>query len=65
MHSNKEGIPVLFQAGTYYSRQVEWGDMDAGFWAFPAGFDSTLLFKGLPNGASVPIGAICSRGECE
>ena len=45
MHSNREGIPILFQAGSYYSRQIEWGDMDAGFWGFPAGFDSTLLFK--------------------
>ena len=31
MHSNREGIPIIFQAGSYYSRQIEWGDMDGGF----------------------------------
>ncbi len=64
MHSNREGIPILFQADSYYSRQIEWGDMDAGFWGFPTGFDSSLLFQGLPNGCECPHGATCSRGEC-
>ena len=34
MHSNREGIPILFQTGPYYGRQAEWGEMDAGFWGF-------------------------------
>jgi hypothetical protein len=45
MHGHREDIPIMYQAGPYYSRQIEWGDMDGGFWGFPAGFDSTLLFK--------------------
>jgi hypothetical protein len=45
MHGNREGIPLVFQSGSYYSRQIEWGEMDGGFWGFPAGFDSTLLFN--------------------
>ena len=63
MHSNREGIPILFQAGSYYSRQIEWGEMDGGFWAFPAGFDSTLLFKGLPNGCECPHWGYLLKGR--
>jgi len=63
MHSNREGIPILFQAGAYYSRQVEWGGMDAGFWGFPAGFDSTLLFKGLPHGCECPHWGYLLKGR--
>ena len=63
MHSNREGIPMLFQAGSYYSRQIEWGSMDAGFWGFPAGFDSTLLFQGLPNGCECPHWGYLLKGR--
>ena len=63
MHSNREGIPIMFQAGPAYSRQVEWGDMDAGFWAFPAGFDSTPLFPGLPYGCECPHWGYLLKGR--
>jgi hypothetical protein len=54
MHGKREEIPLVFEAGPYYSRQTEWGDMDAGFWGFPAGFDSNGLFRGLPHGCECP-----------
>jgi hypothetical protein len=63
MHSNKERIPILYQSGSYYSRQVEWGDMDAGFWGFPAGFDSTHLFPGMPNGCECPHWGYMLKGR--
>ena len=49
MHGKKEDIPVAFEAGPAYSRDVEWGDMNIAFEAFPAGLDTTPLFKGLPD----------------
>jgi hypothetical protein len=63
MHGNREGIPIMFQAGSSYSRQIEWGDMDGGFWAFPAGFDATPLFKGLPNGCECPHWGYLFKGR--
>ena len=63
MHSNREGIPALYQSGSYYSRQIEWGDMDAGFWGFPAGFDSTHLFKGLAYGCECPHWGYLLKGR--
>jgi hypothetical protein len=63
MHGNREGIPLVFQSGSYYSRQIEWGEMDGGFWGFPAGFDSTLLFKGLPNGCESPHWGYLLKGR--
>ncbi len=63
MHSNLEGVPVVFQAGSSYGRQVEWGDMDGGFWAFPAGFDSTPLFEGLPFGCECPHWGYLLKGK--
>lgn len=63
MHSNREATPVKYQAGPYYSRQVEWGEMDAGFWGFPAGFDSSLLFKELPYGCECPHWGYLLKGR--
>jgi len=51
MHGKKEDIPVVFEAGLTISRDVEWGDLNVAFEAFPAGTDTTPLFKGLPNDA--------------
>jgi hypothetical protein len=51
MHCKREDIPVVFQTGSAYSRDVEWGDMNVAFEAIPAGMDTTPLFKGLPNDA--------------
>ena len=49
MHSRKEDVPEVFESGSSISRDVEWGDMNVAFEAFPAGTDTTPLFKGLPN----------------
>lgn len=49
MKASKETLPVAFEDGNAFSRQVEWGDMNVAFEAFPAGMDSTQLFKGLPD----------------
>lgn len=61
MHSTREGIPIIFQAGPAYGRQVEWGDTDGALWAFPAGFDSTRCSQGCPTMARLLTGATCSR----
>jgi hypothetical protein len=37
MHGNRGDIPVVFQSGSFYSREIEWGDMKGAFWGFPAG----------------------------
>jgi len=50
MHGNRGDIPITFQAGSSYSRDVEWGGMHVAFEAFPTGADTTPLFKGLPDG---------------
>ena len=49
MHSNKDGIPLALQAGAASSRDAQWGEMNVAFEAFPAGADTTPLFKGLPD----------------
>ena len=49
MHGKKEDIPVVFESAQAYSRDTEWGDMNIAFEAVQAGFDTTPLFKGLPD----------------
>ncbi len=49
MKSSREELPVAFEDGAASSRQVEWGDMNVAYEAFPAGMDGTELFKGLPD----------------
>jgi hypothetical protein len=49
MHSKREDVPVAFESGPTYSRDVEWGEMNVAFEGFPAGTDTAPLFKGLPN----------------
>ena len=49
MHGKLQDIPLAFEAGPAYSRDAEWGDMNIAFEGFPAGMDSTPLFKGLPD----------------
>ena len=51
MHAKREEVPVVFESGSAISRDVEWGDMNLAFETFPAGTDTTPLFKGLPNDA--------------
>jgi hypothetical protein len=63
MHSNREEAPVVFQIGTNYIRQIEWGDMDLDFWALSAGFDAAPLFKGLPNGCECPHWGYLFKGR--
>ena len=63
MHGNREEIPVVFQSGSSFSRQIEWGDMDAAFWGFPSGFDTKPLFKGLPNGCECPHWGYLFKGK--
>lgn len=49
MHASRNDIPVAFEAGTAYSRDTEWGEMNVAFEGFPAGMDTRPLFKGLPD----------------
>jgi hypothetical protein len=63
MHSNREDTPIVFQIGSNYIRQIEWGDMDLDFWALSAGFDAAPLFKGLPNGCECPHWGYLFKGR--
>jgi hypothetical protein len=49
MHGKSKEIPMAFQSGPIYSRDAEWGEMNVAFEGFPAGTDTTPLFKGLPD----------------
>lgn len=49
MHSKREDVPVAFQSGQAYSRDVEWGEMNVAFEGYPPGTNTIPLFKGLPN----------------
>ena len=50
MHEVKTGLPVIFEEGEAFSREVEWGDMNVAYQALPGGMDIVPLFKGLPDG---------------
>jgi hypothetical protein len=49
MRGSKEDMPVVMEAGEASSRQAEWGAMNIAIEQFPAGLDTTPLFKGLPD----------------
>lgn len=49
MHASKHDIPVTLEAGTAYSRDAQWGEMNIAFEGFPAGMDTRPLFNGLPE----------------
>jgi hypothetical protein len=51
VHGKREDIPVVFEDGLTIDREAEWGSMTVAFEAFPAGTDTTPLFKNAPNGA--------------
>jgi hypothetical protein len=63
MHSNRENIPIVFQSGSSYMREIEWGDMDGNFWSLSAGFDSIPLFKGLQYGCECPHWGYLFKGR--
>jgi hypothetical protein len=49
MHGKSKDIPMMFQSGSIYSRDAEWGNMNVAFEGFPKGMDTAPLFKGLPD----------------
>src|SRR5207247_7541374 len=49
MRGSKADLPVVMEAGGAASRQAEWGDINVAIEQFPAGVDTTPLFKGLPD----------------
>lgn len=49
MRSKKEDLPVFLQEEGAFSRDVEWGDMNVSYEAFPRGMDAAPLFRGLPD----------------
>lgn len=49
MRQLKEELPVAMQEGSAFSRDAEWGEMNVAYESFPAGMDTTPLFKGLPD----------------
>jgi hypothetical protein len=49
MNTNRDNMPIAFQAGAICSRMAQWGDMNAAFESFPTGTDTTPIFQGLPD----------------
>ena len=49
MRATKNDLPLEFEDGQSYSRDIEWGDMNVAWEAWPAGMDSTPIFNGLPD----------------
>ena len=49
MRGSTYDMPVVLEAGGVSSRQAEWGEMNVALERFPAGLDTTPLFKGLPD----------------
>jgi hypothetical protein len=62
-HCNREQMPLKAQSGSFYVREVEWGDMNGNFWGLPAGFDSASMFKDLPNGCECPHWGYLFKGR--
>lgn len=49
MRASRNELPVAFEDGASYSRDIEWGEMNVALEAWSAGLDGTELFKGLPD----------------
>lgn len=49
MHAKKEDLAVTFSHNGAHGRGGHLGDMHVAFEEIPAGFDTTELFRGLPN----------------
>lgn len=49
MRATQKDIPILFEEGASFSRDIEWGDMNVAWEAWPAGMDTSPMFKGLPG----------------
>jgi len=49
MRATKNDIPIMFEDGKSYSRDIEWGDMNVAWESWAAGLDATDMFKGLPD----------------
>jgi hypothetical protein len=65
MHSNREGIPIIFQAGpSYLAVKLNGERWMEGFGLFQQGLTPPRYSPGCPTVVSVRIGATCSRAEC-
>jgi len=49
MRATQKDIPVMFEDGASFSRDIEWGGMNVAWESWPAGMDGTPMFKGLPD----------------
>lgn len=49
MRATKNDLPLAFEDGQSYSKDIEWGDMNVAWEAWPAGMDATPMFNGLPD----------------
>jgi hypothetical protein len=49
MRGSKQDVPVSMEMGGVFIREVEWGDMNVALDSFPAGADSSPVFRGLPD----------------
>ena len=49
MHANRDGLPILLEAGPSQVRGADWGDNRVALVSVPAGADFGPLLKGLPD----------------
>jgi hypothetical protein len=49
MHGSKQDLPATVEAGGVVIREAEWGEMNVSLESMPAGTETAVLFKGLPD----------------
>ena len=49
MHAAKHDLPIAYESDGIVLHEVEWGEMNVGLEAFPAGLDTAPIFRGLPD----------------
>lgn len=64
MRATKNDLPLAFEDGQSYSRDIEWGEMNVAWESWPAGMDATPMFTGLPdNRCQCPHWGFVIRGQ--
>jgi len=49
MRATRNDLPIAFQEGKSYSRDIEWGEMNVAWEGWESGMDATSMFAGLPD----------------
>jgi len=64
MRATRNDLPIAFQDGKSYSRDIEWGNMNVAWEGWESGMDATPMFTGLPdNRCQCPHWGFLIRGQ--